>query len=180
MERKHTTTSPFGHHLGRDKVLLTFDDEKDKELECFKSVILKIYNTIINVLIHLGTPLTRWKKSIAVMIEKIQGNTKINKLRLINIYKTDYNILLKNSWPNKSTHHVEQFNLLGETQWDTRPMCSAEMVVLIDECITEFRRMTCTPLAKLQNDAMACFDRRVTPHAILAENTKYLTKHANF
>ena len=41
------------------------------------------------------------------------------------------------------------------------------MVALIDECITEVSRMTCTPLAKLQNDAVACFDRQVTPHAML-------------
>ena len=46
-------------------------------------------------------------------------------------------------------------------------MCSAEMVALIDECITEISRMTCTPLAKLQNDAVACFDRQVTPYAML-------------
>ena len=46
-------------------------------------------------------------------------------------------------------------------------MCSAKMVALIDECITEISRMTFTLLAKLQNDAVACFDRQVTPHAML-------------
>ena len=46
-------------------------------------------------------------------------------------------------------------------------MCSTEMVLLIDKCITEVSRMTCTPLAKLQNDAVVCFDRQVTPHAML-------------
>ena len=46
-------------------------------------------------------------------------------------------------------------------------MCSAEMVALIDECITEISRITCTPLVKLQNDTVACFDRQVTPHAML-------------
>ena len=46
-------------------------------------------------------------------------------------------------------------------------MCSAEMVALIDECITEINRMTCTPLVKLQNDTVACFDRQVTPYAML-------------
>ena len=41
------------------------------------------------------------------------------------------------------------------------------MVTLIDECIIEVSRMTCIPLAKLQNDAVVCFDRQVTPHVIL-------------
>ena len=106
------------------------------------------------------------------MIEKIQGNTEINKLRLINIYEADYNLILKHFWPHKATHHAEQFNLLGETQWGTRPMCSAEMVALIDECIIEISRMICTPLAKLQHDTVACFDRQVTPH-IMSNSRKY-------
>ena len=89
------------------------------------------------------------------MIEKIQGNTKINKLRLINIYEAYYNLILNKNWPHKATHHAEQFNLLAETQWDTRRMCSIEMVALIDECITEINRMTCTPLAELQNNTVA-------------------------
>ena len=114
--RENTTTSPSGRQLGHYKALLTFDDEKDNKLEGFNNEILTVYNTIINASIFLGTPLTRWKKSIAVMIEKIQGNTKINKLRLINIYEADYNLILKHFWPHKATHHAEQFNLLGETQ----------------------------------------------------------------
>ena len=88
------------------------------------------------------------------MIEKIPGYTKINKLRLINIYEADYKLILKHFWPHKAIHHAEQFNILGETQWGTRPMYSPEMVALIDECITEVRRLTCTPLAKLQIDAV--------------------------
>ena len=101
------------------------------------------------------------------MIEKIQGNTKINKLRLINIYKLDYSSIFKHFWRHKATHHAKQSNLLGETQWGTRPMCSVENVALIDECITEIIRMTYTPLVKLQNDAVACFDRQVNFHEIL-------------
>ena len=46
-------------------------------------------------------------------------------------------------------------------------MCSAENMDLIDECITEISRMTCTPLAKLQNDAVACFDLQVNSHTML-------------
>ena len=75
------------------------------------------------------------------MIEKIPGNIKINKLRLINIYEANYNLVLKKLLPHKATHHAEHSNLLGETQWDTRPLCSAENVTLIDECITEISRM---------------------------------------
>ena len=46
-------------------------------------------------------------------------------------------------------------------------MCSVENVVLINECIIEISRMTCTSLTKLQNDEVAWFDRQVNLHAIL-------------
>ena len=96
--RENTTTSPSGCHLGHYKALIIFDNEKNKELEGFNCEMLTIYNTIINASIHLGTPLMRWKKSTAVMIEKIQGNTRINKLRLINIYEGYCNLLRKHFW----------------------------------------------------------------------------------
>ena len=77
---ENTTKSPSGRHLGHYKAFLTFDDNTDKELEDFNIEMLTIYNTIVNASIFLGTPIMRWKESIAVMIEKIQGNTKHMKL----------------------------------------------------------------------------------------------------
>ena len=67
--RVNTTISPSRHHFGHYKALLTFDDEKYKDLEGFNTEMTTIYNTVINTSIYLGTPLTRWKKSIAVPIE---------------------------------------------------------------------------------------------------------------
>ena len=130
--REQTTTPPASRHLGHYKALLIFDDETDKVFDDFNLKMLTVYNTIINAALTLGTLLTRWKKSIAVMIKEIPGNTKINKLQLINIYEVDYNLILKHFWPHKTTYHAEQSNLLDETQWGTRPMCRAENVALID------------------------------------------------
>ena len=101
------------------------------------------------------------------MIKIIPGSIKINKFRLINIYEADYNLTLKYFWSHKATNHVEQSNLLDEAQWDSRLMGIAKNAALIYERITEISRMTCTPLAKLQNDAVACFDRQVNSHAML-------------
>ena len=101
------------------------------------------------------------------MIGKILDNTKINKLRLINIYEVNYNLIFKPCLPRKVTHHVDQHNLLGETQSGTRPLFSAENVALIDECVLEISRITCTTLEKLQNDVVTCFDWQVNTHAML-------------
>ena len=40
-----------------------------------------------------------------------------NRLRVINIYEADYNLILKYFWPHKTTQFAERNNLLGEHQW---------------------------------------------------------------
>ena len=48
------------------------------------------------------------------MIEKFQHILRINKLRAINIYEEDYNLLLKFFWPKISTKNAEAINILGK------------------------------------------------------------------
>ena len=100
--RENTTASPSSRHLGNCKSLLVSDDEKDKEFESFNIEMLTVYNTIINVAIIIGTLFNRWKISIAVVIGKIQDGTKISRLRLINLYKTDHNLILKSYFVSQS------------------------------------------------------------------------------
>lgn len=51
--------------------------------------------------------------------------------------------------------------MLGEDQWETTLLCSAEQLVLLDEFITEIHRLTCQNLATLQNDATTCYDQMI-------------------
>ena len=41
---------------------------------------------------------TRLKNVYDLILEKDKGNSKIHRLRIINIYKADFNLLLKNYW----------------------------------------------------------------------------------
>ena len=66
---------------------------------------LIIYNIILNSAITIGKPLTRSVRFILLMIEKIKGNHKINKLRVINMYEVDCKLFLKFFWSDKFTHH---------------------------------------------------------------------------
>lgn len=99
---------------------------------------------------------------------KKKGNTKIDKLRIINIYETDYTLILKYCLHHKVTHHVDQHNLLGETQCGTIPMRTAETVALIDECVAVIIRISYITLAKVKNDAVAYFDYQVNSHAVIS------------
>ena len=48
------------------------------------------------------------------MIENIFNNPRINKLRIINIYEADYNLIQKFFWPKLSTKHTEATHTLGK------------------------------------------------------------------
>ena len=73
-----TSTSPSHRHLGHYKALLVSDGrDNDKEINNNTQRTLEIHNTLINACIYLGTPLNRWLKSIAVMIEKEKKTYKL-------------------------------------------------------------------------------------------------------
>ena len=114
---------------------------------------------MVNEPLVIGTPLERWTTSEVIMIPKDKDTTKINRLRVINKYEVDYNLVLKYFWPKSTTKLSDKNKILGENQWDTKPLCSAEHPALLDKIITDIHRITCRNLAKLQNDATTCFDR---------------------
>ena len=195
--KERTTTSPSGRHLGHYKALTVSDGEDNNEvMKAFSFEMLSSYNVIINAALALGTPLQRWERSIVLMIEKEKNCHRINRLRVINIYEADYNLILKYFWPHKTTQFAERNNLLGENQWGGRPLCNADNVAMIDEMNTECHRMTCCTLCTFQNDAIGCFDRMIPSHSMLnsrkfgvpdqvctlhartLENTKYFIKPA--
>ena len=117
---------------------------------------------MINAPLAIGNPLERWTTSKVIMIPKDKDTTKINRLRVINKYETDYNFILKYFWPKSATKLSDKNKMLGENQWGTKPLCSAEHPSLLEEIITDIHCITCRNLAKLKNDATACFDRMVT------------------
>lgn len=48
------------------------------------------------------------------MFEKENGNPNINRLRKIDKYEADYNLLLKVYWPKITNNIVEKNNTLGK------------------------------------------------------------------
>jgi hypothetical protein len=57
--------------------------------------IMGVYHNIATTALKWGISLERWQNSITTMIEKQPGCPRINKLRVIHLYKADYNLLLK-------------------------------------------------------------------------------------
>ena len=106
--KESTNTSPSTRHLEYYKSFLVSDGkDNDTAHYSFNNQILQTLNTIHNATIELGTPLTRWLSSIVIVIEKLPNTPRINKLRIINIYEADYNLLQKFFWLKLSTKHAE-------------------------------------------------------------------------
>ena len=124
--------------------------------------MLSIHNTMINEPLVIDTPLERWTISEVIMIPKDKDTPKINRLRVINKYEADYNLILKYFWPKSATKLTDKNKIIGENQWGTKTLCSAEHPALLDQIITDINRITCRNLVKLQNDATSYFDRMIT------------------
>ena len=101
------------------------------------------------------------------MIEKEKNDSQINRLRIINLYEADYNLILQFLWSHKPTHLAEASKTLGENTWGARPNCSIEHATLLDEIITEIQRLTYSSLCKFQDDTVACYDRILATYAML-------------
>ena len=95
-------------------MIVSDGEGNNEELQAFSFEILSAYNEIINSALALGTPFHRWEQSIVLMTEKEKNIHRINRLRVINIYEADYNLILKYFWPHKTTQSAERNNLLGD------------------------------------------------------------------
>ena len=141
MERK-TSTSPSNKHFGHYKSLLAADGKSRKDQNKSPSkAIWKIITTQINASITLSTPLKRWQTVELIMFEKEQGNSKINRLRIIDKYEADYNLLLKLYWPKITNNIAKKNNTLGKNQLGTRKRKSSTGAAMINEFILDTTRI---------------------------------------
>jgi hypothetical protein len=69
---------------------------------------------------RLGQTLNRWCNVSTCIIEKIKGNPRIDKLRVIHLYEADYNIILKIIWARNNVWNAHNKNRLHQGQAGSR------------------------------------------------------------
>jgi exonuclease III len=180
-----TTTSPSGRHLGHYRVLLPALQDKnttvtviseDESVEEVGQIILRVYYNVIKAVIMSGISLLRWRTSHTSMIQKIQGNSRIDKLRVIHIYEADYNLFLKVFWGRKLVYNSESQHALNEGQYGSRPGRKSSNQVIKKIMLYQYAALTRTSIATMDNDAKSCFDRIVCTLAMLISLFYGLTK----
>ena len=146
---ERTTTSPSGRHLGHLKVCLApirinLENENikravegmdpkniDEDLKAIQLKILKVYYHISMTCLQQGISLPRWQQVTTAMIKKDPNVSKINKLRVIHLYKADYNLILKILWAKRLVWNAHDNNMLNCGHAGSRPGYNAIDIVIL-------------------------------------------------
>jgi hypothetical protein len=105
--------------------------------------------------------LDRWTKVINVMIYKKPGvYYLIHKLRVIQLFEVNYNFIIGTVFGQRAMYSGVDNDTLYKSQW-AQPGRQCSDVVVMSELTLAVTKMTKTPLAGFENDALACYDRIV-------------------
>ena len=78
--------------------------------------MLSLHHTITSTVLLNSASLNRWLVSIVILTPKDSGQPKIHRLRIINTYEADYNLVLNSFWPKQGMKKAEKNKWLGLNQ----------------------------------------------------------------
>ena len=70
-----------------------------------------VHSTFCTVASECGTSIDRWERGLTVMLEKIKGNIRADKLRAILLMEADFNFIMKELFSGRLTHKLEKEKL---------------------------------------------------------------------
>ena len=100
-----TGSSPSGRHMGHYKSIL--DNEG----------LIQLHLIMMNIPLKCGFSCDRWKKSLSVMIEKDKGSPKITRLRIIQLFEADYNMILSTVFGKRMMRFAQKYCNTNENQY---------------------------------------------------------------
>ena len=163
--REGTTTSESSKcHLGHYKAMVceTLTNECDE----IRGKMLEMKASLMSIASMHGFVYDRWMIIYNQMLEKIEGQPRMDKLRIINLYEADLNLLLGIIY-RRAVYRAEELQALGDEAWGSRKgkqTLDPLFLKLLSYMISE---MSLTSLGSFDNDASACYDRMVVLLAIL-------------
>jgi len=163
---ENTTTSPSGIHLGHDKCPLKYADTTQQPT--LASRIYKLKTQFINLALRHGVIYQRWQHINTIMIEKIPGVYRIDKLRALHIFESDLNGILGILWGRRLMDQAERNRVLSDAQHGSRKGRGTETILLTKHLTYAIWRLTTSNGMSFDNDAKACYDRIVMNLALIA------------
>jgi hypothetical protein len=156
--KERTTTSPSGLHLGHYRTIAKHDNSNHDESLSVKDMILEIESLKANIALAHRYVFKRWEKVINLMLKKVTGFPKMDRLRVIHIFEADLNLILGIIWNRRLVRHADKHDANGEAQWGGRPGKGCEEVLLLKKLTYMLFEVTRTPGGTFDNDATACYD----------------------
>ncbi len=102
------------------------------------------------------------------MIKKDPGNPQIKQLRVIHLFKADYNLSLKLLWGKHLVHQGEDNNCFGKQQHGSWPKHQAINAVHMKTLTYDLTRILQVSFIMFDNDATGCFNRIIIALAMIA------------
>jgi hypothetical protein len=120
----------------------------------------------------------RWKKVYSLMLEKIKGQPKMEKLRVIHLFEADLNLLIGILWGRRLVANGEKIQAFSPEQWGSRKGKQAKDVLFMKKMSYLIAHLQVKDLGSFDNDAKACYDRIVVLLALLRSRQLGMPKNA--
>lgn len=146
MKEKTSCSNSAGLHFGMFK-----SGVQSKTIADFEA-------TMSNIPYCTGFAPSRWTQATNVMIEKKDGNRRVDKLRTIVLFEPDFNFNNK-KMGRDTMNHAEKYSLLAEEQFGGRKKKTAIDHAVNKRLTYDLCRQSRQPTALCSQDAKACYDR---------------------
>ena len=147
--REKTSSSYSGLHFGHWKAA------------SWNKFTASIYAKSIELAFRAGLPLKRWKIGLSVMLEKIPGNTSVEKLRAILLMEADFNFGNKLLFGQRMVKAAEDANALPHDSFGSRKNKNSQEVFICRLLFFDIVRLSKHNDALGSYDAQTCYDRVV-------------------
>lgn len=155
--KKKTSTSPSGRNLSHyhAQILPNYVEEKQDTSQMF----IKIHMSLINLVVERQIILPRWCQVHTILQPKDTGTPKLHRLRPLNIYEDNINLLLRIVLARRLLKQAETQDALADEAWGTRKFRATGDLGLQKVLTMEMRSLTRTSLGQVDLDAKLCYDR---------------------
>ena len=109
------------------------------------------------------------ENSTQQLSQKIPGQPKINKLRVIHIYEADWNYILKYFLAKKLLQKATSEKTIREEQAGGRPGNSSITMAVQTTIVFKIFRLQKLIIAKMFLDVQACYDQ-IIPNVAIPQN----------
>ena len=165
-------TNTFLHFIGKRSQLPTISADILREdfIAFWKGArekISEIHASFQLIASKSGIRLNRWAQGLIVMLEKIEGNIKVDKLRAILLMEADFNQMNKLFFGHRMIKQSEENKRIPDEAYGSRASLNAILVAVNRRLVIDLfkQKRRCGAIAGV--DAAQCYDRIVHSLSIL-------------